>query len=205
MFSRTSSVVRILFHPRRTIGISGWFERFMRADLRFVLRCAFFHIGLHVKLAAWSQQTRDLVEQIRVHDETFGVFLLPPRIWKVQEKRFDRGIRTQTPESFACIAIEHSSASSQALLAQTFVDDGRPLHPNFQTEEPTVWSGSGSFEKKSTSPWTDLDFDGTFSGHERSDIDVTFAGKTGGISVGMVGSRLKHHGGAKQAHCRDFG
>ena len=199
MFTRTTRSVRIFNHTRGSFDIARRLERFMRTDLRFVFRGAFFDIGLHVKLAAYTQQSSDLLQQVGVHDETFRVFLFPPGIRKVQEKRVDRGIRTKTRQSFAGVAVEHASTCTESLFGQTLVDDGRPLEANFQTEEPTIRRRSGSFEHETATTWTDLDFDRTLSGHERIYVDVALVGKTSSMSVGMIGSRLEHHGGRQRS------
>lgn len=89
----------------------------MRADLCFVLIRSFFHIGLHEKLATGTQQTSDLVQQIRVHDKAFGVFLFPPRIGEMQKEGFDGTVWPQASQGFARIGVERSDARMQARFA----------------------------------------------------------------------------------------
>lgn len=166
MFARTSRAVRVLDEPRRTFDIARRFEGRMSTDLRFVLFGAFFHVGLDVKLTPNPQKSRDLIEKVGIHDEPFGVLLLPPRVGEVQVKRFDATVGTKPRQSFPSIRIEHSSACTKAGLAQALIHDSRPLETNLQPQKPTVGCCFGPFEKKTTSPGTDLDFDRTFSRHE---------------------------------------
>lgn len=197
MFTRTSCSIRIFHEARRTCFVSCRLERFVGADLRFVLFRAFFHIGLHVKLTPRTKQPSDLVQQVRIHDEALRVLLFPPRIGKVQKERLDRSIRSKPTEGLARIRIEHTRTCAKALFAQSFVDNRRPFQTNLQTEQPTIRSRCSPLEDKSPTPRADLDLDWAFSRQERRDVDVTFTGKTSSMRVGMIGSRLKHHGGRK--------
>ena len=108
MLARTARVVGVLDHARRTLLVASRFEGCVFANLRFVLQRAFFHVGLHVKLATGPQKTRDFVEQFGIHDEPFGVFFLPPRVGKMQEKDGDRSIGAQSSKSLARVRVEHS-------------------------------------------------------------------------------------------------
>lgn len=166
MLAGTSCAIRVLDEPRRTFDIARRFEGRMSTDLRFILLGAFFHVGLNVKLTTDPQESRDLIEKVGIHDEPFGVLLLPPRVGEVQVKRVDTTVGTKTRQSLPSIRIEHASARPKAGLAQTLIHDGRPLEANLQSQEPTVGRGFRPFEKKTTSPRTDLDFDRTFSRHE---------------------------------------
>lgn len=197
MFTRAACSIRVFHEARRARDFSCRFERFVRADLRFVLLRAFFHVGLHVKLTPGPEQSSDLVQQIGIHDEALRVLLFPPRIGKVQEERVDRSIRAKPSEGLARIRIEHTRACSEALFAQSFVDNRRPLQTNLQTEQPTIGRNCSPFEEKSSTPRADLDLDRAFSRQERSDVDVSFTGKTSSMRIGMIGSRLKHHDGRK--------
>lgn len=113
----------------------------------------------------------------------------------MQVKHLDTPIGTKTRQRLPCIRIENARSSAQAMLLQPLINDGRPLQSNLQAQESSVGRGFGTFKKKTTSPWTDLDLDRTLAWHEGIDVDFAFPGKTSGMSVGMIGSRLEHHDG----------
>ena len=127
-------------------------KRGIERDELLVRGRALVDVRLHEELAPRLQQARHLLEQPVLHHEALVVPLLPPGVGEVHEEPPHRAVRPEARQGVARVLGEDARARREPPLGQAPVDDGRPLAPDLEPEQPARGSASARSTRNQPRP-----------------------------------------------------
>jgi hypothetical protein len=95
----------------------------------------------------------------------------------------------------ASVLGEHACPPRMLGRSEPPIDDGRPLAPDLEPDEPELRIGGESLEHEAAAPRTELELDWTLTrAHQRAWVDGTLGRQARGVGVGTDTVDLRWHG-----------